>query len=129
MNRVKVVLVAAFVVIFTNALGAEEVTFAWPDNLKARVDVTIHGSRFVPGEEEHKWDVAASYDLETEKRGNQILIHRRNFDGWNGSMPPKVTWLGEQVVDRVPTMVVSSGGRFIRIEGAAEARQAVRTSS
>ena len=108
---------------------ADRLKFGWPENLQARVEVRIRGTRHVPGEPKHEWDVSATYDLVTESVGDRVLIHRRNFDGWHGSMPSTVTWIGEQIVDRVPTLIVSRQGEFLGIEGVEAARRAIWDSA
>ncbi|WP_043431343.1 hypothetical protein [Cystobacter fuscus] len=109
----------------TSVSAAEPATlrFAWPEGLKAQVEVHIQGEREAGGRTQ-RHDARATFTLSTQLQGEELQVKREAFSGWKGTLPAKMGSPADRLVDRIPLVRVSRQGEFLGIEGAAEAREA-----
>lgn len=97
--------------------------FAWPDGMKAKVEVRLQGAREVGGRTQRN-DARATFVLSTQGEGDAVQVKREAFSGWKGQLPPGVGSGADRLVDRIPVVRVSKAGEFLGIDGADQAREA-----
>ena len=102
---------------------AETLRFAWPDGASAKVQTRSHGRRVIKNDETRTWDMSADFTMRIKRTGDRVVISRDGFSGWKGTFPPSFGGGAERFVDMIPTLIVSTDGTFIGIEGHETARK------
>ena len=66
--------------------------------------------------------------MQLKRINDRIVVSRSNFSGWKGKLPPNFGGGAERFFDTVPTLIVTSDGTFVGIEGHETARKLMNDS-
>ena len=119
---------AAIAPIFSLTAHAQTLRFAWPDGASAKVQTRSQGRRATKNDETRTWDMSADFTMRIQRTGERVVISRDGFTGWKGTFPPSFGGGAERFVDMIPTMIASTTGTFIGIEGHETARKLMTSS-
>ncbi|HEX6101207.1 MAG TPA: hypothetical protein VF432_33130 [Thermoanaerobaculia bacterium] len=109
------------------AASVETLRFAWPDGASAKVRTHSEGHR-IGLDADGTWDMTADFTMHVKRAGEHVRIERAGFSGWKGSHPPLFGGGGDRFADMIPTIIVSSDGKFVGFEGQDVARALMRRS-
>lgn len=101
--------------------------FAWPDGASAKVQVRSEGRR-VSTSKTTTWDMSLNFTMHLKRIEDRVVVSRNDFSGWKGRLPPSFGGGAERFVDMVPTLIATSGGKFVGIEGHETARKLMNAS-
>lgn len=102
---------------------AEKLKFAWPDNASAKVHVRSAGKQV--SNKTETWDMSLDFILHLKRANDRITVSRSDYSGWKGTFPPPPGGGAEQFVDMIPTVILTSDGAFVGIEGHETARKLI----
>ena len=101
---------------------APTLKFAWPDGASAKVQVRSEGRR-VANSKTKTWDMSCDFTMHVKRINDRMVVSRKGFSGWKGSLPPSFGGGAERFTDMVPTFIVTGSGEFVGIEGHDTARK------
>lgn len=102
--------------------GQERLKFAWPDGAIARVDVRSEGKQVKPGKTE-SWDMSCDFTMHLKRNKDHLVVSRHSPSAWKGTFAPVLAAGAEQFIHLVPTLIVTTDGTFVGIEGHETARK------
>lgn len=128
---IRILTVAALLAVsplLTPTASAETLRFAWPDGASAKVRTRSEGSRVEMDAKDSTWDMTADFTMRVRHAGEHVRIERADFSGWKGTYPPLFGGGVDRFTDMIPTIIVSTDGKFVGIEGQKAARALINRS-
>jgi hypothetical protein len=123
LNSYRLALLVILVITLPSSLHgqAERLKFAWPDGTSAKVHVRSAGKQVSSKTE--TWDMSLDFKMHVKRVNDRIVVSRNDYSGWKGTLPPPLGGGAEQFIDTIPTVIVTSNGAFVGIEGHETARK------